>query len=605
MEYTDVYNQDYVKLLKHRMYNIMLKFEILDWSEKVIEEITYDISSDNLGKISANYNQGVRRTISFSLYDYNGKYKPSEDSPFQTYKKFKVYLGIKNNDDIYWWSQGVFIAKNVSYNNRVLEVEGVDKFGVFTDALDFCKLQETYVIPRGTKVKNIISDILLLESKKMTVYDISDIILDLKYVDTTLPYDIKKEIGSYLGDVLIEIATSLNADIYYDMNGHLCLSPNKDGKYDKLQPMYHYEKDDLINFTMNIDMTNAKNIFTVYGYDEFEKLHQYTAINDNPLSPIRQSLLGNKPEEPEENDMCTNDDTCIDYANYLLKQNCVYTLASNLQSHIIPNLEVDNVVAITDNYYKLDYVSFVIKSLSIPLGVGLTSLELTNIQYLPNYTQDLYYTNILYEPTKIGFKIVADTDGYVFNLPVLNETELDIIINWGDGDSETVKSNIINSHTYESAGEYNIFITSTKKINALTFKDDTQIEELTFKHIGFVKSLLIIDIFSFYNSNISKLTIENKIESNISAYSFSNCTNLTDISLGDDVQHIGDYAFSECTNLSNVLIGKNIKAIGNRAFYNCTNLETIKYNGTQTQWNDIVKGVEWCDDSVTIEFLKW
>lgn len=604
MEYTNVYNQDYVKLLKHRMYNIMLKFEILDWSEKVIEEITYDILSDNLGKISANYNQGVRRTISFSLFDYNGKYKPSEDSPFQIYKKFKVYLGIKNNDDTYWWSQGVFIAKNVSYNNRVLEVEGVDKFGVFTDALDFCKLQETYVIPRGTKVKNIISDILLLESKKMTVYDISDIILDLKYVDTTLPYDIKKEIGSYLGDVLIEIATSLNADIYYDMNGHLCLSPNKDGKYDKLQPMYHYEKDDLINFTMNIDMTNAKNIFTVYGYDEFEKLHQYTAINDNPLSPIRQSLLGNKPEEPEENDMCTNDDTCIDYANYLLKQNCVYTLASNLQSHIIPNLEVDNVVAITDDYYKLDYVSFVIKSLSIPLGVGLTSLELTNIQYLPNYTQDLYYTNILYEPTKIGFKIVADTNGYVFNLPILDTQEFDIKIDWGDETIEDVKTNIINSHTYDLAGDYSISILSTKKINALTFKDNIQINEINLKNIGIIKSLLVIDVFSFYNSSISKLTISNKIVCDISAYAFGECESLSYVNLGDDVEYIGDYAFSNCTNLTNVTIGNRIKFIGNRAFYNCSNLNTIKYNGNYEQWGNIIKGSEWCDDNVEIIFLK-
>lgn len=605
MEYTNEYTENYVKLLKHRLYDITLKFEILDWSEKVIEEITYDIKSDNIGKISANYKQGARRTISFSLYDYSGKYKPSEDSPFQTYKKFKVYLGIKDNNDIYWWSQGIFIAKSVSYNNRVLDVEGVDKFGVFTDALDFCKLQETYVIPRGTNVKGIISDILMLESKKMTVYDNIEPIIDLKYINATLPYDIKKEIGSYIGDILIEIATSMNADIYYDMNGHLRLTPNKDGKYMNYQPQYHYEKDDLINFDTSIDISNAKNIFTVYGYDEFEKLHQYTAINDNPLSPIRQSLLGNKPAEPEENDMCTNDETCIDYANYLLKQNAVYTLSSNLDSHVVPNLDVDNVVAVTDDYYGFDYMSFVIKSLNIPLGIGLTSVELTNIQYLPNYTQDLYYTNILYEPTVINLKVNILIDNYLFNIYPVNSVDTNINISWGDGIAEEIKSNSENSHTYELAGNYIINIKPLKTINDMWCKDREEITEFNAvsQSATMVKSLLNLDAFSFYGcSNLAKVIIGDKIVSNISSYSFSHCDNLTNVEIGKDVQYIGQNAFSNCISLTSVKIGTNVRYIGFGAFANCNNLTIINYDGSQSQWESILKEDDWCDDNVQVEF---
>lgn len=605
MEYTNEYTENYIKLLKHRLYDVTLKFEILDWSEKVIEEITYDIKSDNIGKISANYKQGARRTISFSLYDYSGKYKPSEDSPFQTYKKFKVYLGIKDNNDIYWWSQGIFIAKSVSYNNRVLDVEGVDKFGVFTDALDFCKLQETYVIPRGTNVKGIISDILMLESKKMTVYDNIEPIIDLKYINATLPYDIKKEIGSYIGDILIEIATSMNADIYYDMNGHLRLTPNKDGKYMYYQPQYHYEKDDLIGFTNSIDISNAKNIFTVYGYDELEKLHQYTAINDNPLSPIRQSLLGDKPAEPEENDMCTNEDTCYDYANYLLKQNSVYTLSSKLESHIIPNLDVDNVVAVTDDYYKYDYNIFVIKSLTVPLGIGLTSIELTNIQYLPNYTQDLYYTNILYEPTLVNIKLNALSDNYEFKLNPINSLDIDIKIKWGDEtEEENTKSNSEISHIYELIGTYDATINSIKGINDSWLKDREDIVELSIRNkSAMVKSLLSIDAFCFYNcGNLTKVSISSNVTSNISAYCFSHCSSLVNVEIGDDVQYIGENSFSDCENLINVELGTDIKYISFNAFSNCPKLTTIKYNGSRSQWEKIIKEDDWCDTDVEIQF---
>lgn len=606
MEYTNEYTNDYVQLLKHRMYDTVLKFEILDWSEKVIEEITYDIKSDNIGKISANYKQGIRRTISFSLYDYNGKYKPSEDSPFQTYKKFKVYLGIKDNNDIYWWSQGIFIAKSVSYSNRVLDVEGVDKFGVFTDELDFCKLQETYIIPRDTTVKGIISDILLLESKKMTVYDNTEPIIDLKYINETLPYDIKKEVGSYLGDILIEIATSMNADIYYDMNGHLRLTPNKDGKYMYYQPQYHYEKDDLIGFTNSIDIANAKNIFTVYGYDEFEKLHQYTAINDNPLSPIRQSLLGNKPAEPEENDMCTNEDTCCDYANYLLKQNSLYTLSNKLESHIIPNLDVDNIVAITDDYFGFDYTSFVIKSLNIPLGLGLTSVELTNIQYLPNYTQDLYYTNILYEPTLVNIKVVIPVDNYEFKLNSISYLELDVKINWGDNSEQTeTKTNIENIHTYELNGEYNVILKSVKSIKDMWNKNNADIIEFNATNQSTsISSLLNIDAFSFYNcTGLTSINISDKITAIISAYCFSHCDNLTNVKIGDDVRYIGEFAFSDCSSLIDVTLGNGLKYIGLNAFANCLNLTTIKFNGKIEQWNKITKENNWCDSNVEIQFI--
>ena len=50
---------------------------------------------------------------------------------------------------------------------------------------------------------------------------------------------------------------------------------------------------------------------------------------------------------------------------------------------------------------------------------------------------------------------------------------------------------------------------------------------------------------------------------------FYNCSNLVNITLGDDVDYIGDYAFYNCSNLVNITLGDDVEYIGDCAFYNC------------------------------------
>ena len=79
----------------------------------------------------------------------------------------------------------------------------------------------------------------------------------------------------------------------------------------------------------------------------------------------------------------------------------------------------------------------------------------------------------------------------------------------------------------------------------------------------------------------------------ISKTSFNTCTNLTSVIISDDVTNIGDQAFGNCSNLNNVVIPTSVTNIERGAFLNCNSLASIKYRGTEEQWNAITKGLLW------------
>ena len=62
---------------------------------------------------------------------------------------------------------------------------------------------------------------------------------------------------------------------------------------------------------------------------------------------------------------------------------------------------------------------------------------------------------------------------------------------------------------------------------------------------------------------------------------FEDCTNLTSITMPDDVTTIGSWAFYGCSNLASVTLGDNVTTIGNRAFQGCTALATPLISGTK------------------------
>ena len=62
----------------------------------------------------------------------------------------------------------------------------------------------------------------------------------------------------------------------------------------------------------------------------------------------------------------------------------------------------------------------------------------------------------------------------------------------------------------------------------------------------------------------------------IGTMAFSDCSNLTNISIPSSVANIGDYAFSGCASLTSVTIPSSVASIGGGAFSGCSGLNRIK-----------------------------
>ena len=88
-------------------------------------------------------------------------------------------------------------------------------------------------------------------------------------------------------------------------------------------------------------------------------------------------------------------------------------------------------------------------------------------------------------------------------------------------------------------------------------------------------------------TSLSNLTIGNSVTL-IDGGTFSGCASLTDVTIPDGVTSIGQIAFSGCTSLTSVTIPDSVTTIDAGSFNGCSSLNTVKYTGTQKNWDSIV-----------------
>ena len=87
--------------------------------------------------------------------------------------------------------------------------------------------------------------------------------------------------------------------------------------------------------------------------------------------------------------------------------------------------------------------------------------------------------------------------------------------------------------------------------------------------------------YAFYKcSSLEEIKLPNEITS-IGNGAFWNCTSITNCELSSEITSIGDYAFNNCSNLISIYIPIKLTRIGINAFYSCSSLSNVIFSSNK------------------------
>lgn len=405
MEYFNYTGKEYRVAVQSATLYPVIKVELLDQFENAYAEISEEIT-DNSGSIQSTLQQGVRNTVSFSIFDPAGKFIPdANNNLFWVRKKFKLYVGLATEQkaiqlngqttgisgDIFWFSKGVYIITDISAQkdssgNQTISFTGVDKYGAFTNDIGYGEMIGTFSFDIGMSISYVIKNVLKQDIGNGQMLDPLEPIIDPDLQEYKLQLAFSKGPGSYIGDLLNDLATTLHADIYYDMDGHLNVKKSLNfDEYKNVQNQWDFTEGsaEYISAQVNYQLKNIANYIYVVGDNPLGgQIPVAIAENNDARSPLSIAKIGRKSRYIEKSTIYSQQEA-EDYAQYILKTACLLGNQISFTCTLIPSLELDNTFSLTDSYYQYDRQEFIITAITYPIGVGTMSISGSSIKELP------------------------------------------------------------------------------------------------------------------------------------------------------------------------------------------------------------------------------
>lgn len=341
------------------------------------------------GSYSENYQSGQRRNVSITLYNQLGIYTPSINGLWAS-TKFLFEMGIElESGIIIWFPKGVYQIESMGVShepgNKTVQLELSDKFAVLEGSLG--KLENTYTIPPGILIEDVIRDILFFGTGNGEMLDPKPFIYHSSFKGKRTQATITKEAGDTFGSIISDLATMLSAEVFYDIEGHLTFVPIVDVTADGDKPLifdFYQNKGDFGSNNLNFDMSSIINRVVVVGGNINGEICDAIAVNDDPASPLCYQRIGYRTASPINDSNITSKILAEERANYELRQQLI--LKSSVSNSVIfnPLLMVNNLISVTDDFYNLREEKFLIQSISCNIdGSGSMSITTSNVRNLP------------------------------------------------------------------------------------------------------------------------------------------------------------------------------------------------------------------------------
>lgn len=364
--------------------NPRYRLHILNADETVKEDIPEDDIISG-GSYSENYQNGQRRSLSFSLYNFHKKYTPSINGLW-TGVKLNLELGLQIDGAVVWFPKGTYAITNITSSHKQGEtnvsVEASDKFSILEGADGL--LDTSYTIPVGSEIHEVIRDLLKTPKGNGEPLDPLDIIYHSAFKGKTTQATITKETGDTVGSIILDLATQLNAEVFYDIEGHLNVVPINSVTDDQDKTIIYHFYDELggmEGLDLSFDLSGVINRVIVIGSTNNGETYRAVAVNDNPGSPLCYQRIGYRTASPISDSNITSQILAQERADYELRQKLIVKSSSTVTVRYNPLLLVNNLITITDDFYGLNQVRFLVQGISLALDYsGAMSLTISNIQ---------------------------------------------------------------------------------------------------------------------------------------------------------------------------------------------------------------------------------
>lgn len=376
------------EILTKRTSSIVYRFYVLN----VDETIRYEIPQEDIltgGSFNENYQSGSRRSLSFSLYNGDGKYNPSPTNLWVGTKiKFQSGFYVERDGIEIMFDQGVFVIKSInpsrSSRERNVSVSCGDKFEILEGKNG--TIGEAMEIQYGERIVDIINDILKSDKGNGEFIDYISPKIDPSFADAIVQQKIAMSSGSTIGRLLLDIGEMISAEIFYDSTGALVVTPIVETMNDgSKQVLYHYTDDYVQNDSMSFDYSSFVNCVYVIGANVNGHTCIAVAKNDDPSSPISVNRIGLRTGNIVNDTNITSDILAMERAEYELRRSAILQTSVNAGVFFNPYLTVNNIVTLTskDNYDMIRE-RYLIQSLSYNLDFsGSESITVSNINNIP------------------------------------------------------------------------------------------------------------------------------------------------------------------------------------------------------------------------------
>ena len=347
------------------------------------ETVKEDLSEYVLdgGSLSINYNSGVRRNLSISIFNEKNWIPNPVKGFLWKGSKFKLEISIRTSLVEYICSAGVFILKEFEmphkYSNNQINLEMVDKFGGL-DGTVGGKIIDGIYIPRGSNIVDAIKGLLKSEKIAGNCFDTKTPLFPSWVYSATTPYTITESSDSTIGALIIKLLTIVNLDVFYDEYGRMCFEEMRENMLvDSLPSLWTFTNAESIydSHTMKADFQSVENVVVVEGANINGDIVNVRVENLNPKSPTNITMF-----EPT---ICKIvDENIADIgsarlrAEYELFKRSLLPIAETFSTVLIPALTVNTAITIDDSYCGLKNAKFLINSINIPVS-GTVKMEIT------------------------------------------------------------------------------------------------------------------------------------------------------------------------------------------------------------------------------------